>query len=246
VSEFIKAAKEIMQFHGSFQGWIFEFEAIHLIKNKMICLSPENHPWNNHVEIIHFDDATDLKKKLQRMSPNTLLIPNAYNHKLADVMLYLGPGQLRVAKITIAETHIFRMQHILPYLQVFADTSSRCCELIFDVIIPYGNIDYYKISRTNFNFKHNLLPYDKKWVPDATARDLATVYWVDRSERPAEVSLEYKYPAEVTFVDCLQCRESLRKRRKIEDISSLEPGEDEEELEGVDNPDYNCEFGVYL
>jgi hypothetical protein len=238
-SEFISFSKNnIMTNNPSFQGWIFEFEVLDLIQKKQIELSALNgHPWNNHCAVLYFHDANDLREKLPFINPNTLLVPFAYNHKLVDVMLYVQPGQLRAANITLAKKHIFRMDYILPYLQLFCDANNRC-SLTFDVIIPLEKRTYYQITKRHFTYKHKLLKYDDKWTPRAETSSLASVFLMNRSQTKISSTemLLYHYPpeSENTVQDEVSDR-VLRKRARID--SSLEQEEDEEELEIADDPD---------
>ena len=237
-SNFIAAAKNIMPSNPSYQGWILEYEALDLIINKRISLSPSFHPWNSHNgTVIFFDDVIDLENR-GVLPNNTLLIPNTYNHALVDALFYFEQGHLCGLNITLAKKHIFKLHHILPYLKLYCLNDGKC-KFDFHVIIPYDKRNTYKISRRHFNDKHKVAKFDNNWTSLKSAQELASVYLMDRSGRLTmeEANEIYQYGNEGTIQEELS---GCMTRKRAREERNLEPDEDEEEVENELDPDI-CE-----
>jgi hypothetical protein len=218
--EFINNAKCILSYNPSFQGWIFELEVISMIRKKSILLTDSNHPWNSHTSLIDFTDNND--SNLLNIQPNTLLIPREYNHGLFDIMLYVQPGLIRVANITMAKFHLFDLEMVIPYLERFKDHSSGKCFLVFDIIIPLSNQNVYSVNINHFQWKHRIHKYDSRWHRYASVSQICNVLLMDRDHTHSAVRYEFNESAH-GIISCSY--PNLRKRGHV-DVNE----EDENEL----------------
>lgn len=156
-----------------------------------------------------------------------------------DAILYIEPGHLLGLNITLAKKHIFKLQHILPYLNLFRRLIDRKCKLDFHVIIPFDKRNTYKISKRHFNDKHKVVKFDNKWTKLKSAQELASVYLMNRSGNLTieEANKTYQYDAEGTIDEELS---GCMTRKRARGLRNLEPDEDDEEVENELDPDI-CE-----
>jgi hypothetical protein len=227
--EFIHSAKNILTSNPSFQGWIFELEVISMIRKKNILLTDKNHPWNSHTALLDFTDKND--RNLLNVEPNTLLIPREYNHGLFDIMLYVCPGLIRVANITMAKVHLFDLEMVIPYLESFKDQSSGKCTLLFDIIIPLPNQNVYSVNINHFQWKHRIHKYDSNWHRYARVSQICKVFLMDRDNTQSTAQYIFDESAhEVTFYSY----PNLRKRGRVD----LKEGEENELFDEKDQVEF--------
>ena len=229
---FIAQAKNINTDNPAFQGWIFEMEALYLIKHKRLVVSQHGvgNKWNKYDHSVEFGISTDGLGKLKR---NTLLIPTVYNQGLFDIMLYECPGHLHIANMTIAKIHLFNMKLILPFLSLFKDSNGKCV-LEFDIIIPFNKSLYFKISKKHFQLKHTICKYDVKWKASSTASSLCKVLLMLPNETVINDNF-YEYPAENENFE--KHGMLLRKRKVASNDNGVEDAEEEDAEEVEDATD---------
>ena len=214
--DFVKLARQQMSDNPVFQGWIFELEILNSIEKRTVSnWVPNDHPWNIYNLSKEFHDVDDLPSEI---ADNTLLIPVKYNQGLFDVMLYESKGHVRVANVTMAKVHLFKLEHIIPFASRFKDENNKC-QIVMDVIIPLENRKKYHVSSCNFIDKSKLSKYDNKWYTGAAPSTLCNVYLVSRNgDVPQNAPEQFQFP--VTDTTCSipdPFSMVLRKRTRFED-----------------------------
>jgi len=163
---FIKKAKSVMPNNPSFQGWILEMEVLGKIKAKDVNLSnranDSSELWNCWNDFLYFADPDEIRNR--SFGDMTLLVPTKYNHGLFDIMLYVKEGHIIIANVTGAKQHLFNMELILPYVEIFK--RDKVCIVDMEILIPASNNEKYKITVAHLQNKRSLWKYDDRWKPN--------------------------------------------------------------------------------
>jgi hypothetical protein len=175
--EFVKMAKQTMHDNGSFQGWVFEFEIITLLKTGHLELAGSSYEniWKQGKEATFKYFSFDNDIISADLADDTWLIPLKYNFGCIDLMYYKNKGFCYAIQITRAESHEYKLDYIKPIVESFVDEKNKC-EVNFVVIIPDGNISKFKLKLMNFINREKIQPFDDRWGSNARLSDFCKLF----------------------------------------------------------------------
>ena len=170
---FFEIAKKIMVDNGSFQGWVFEYEVIHLIKNGRIKICGDlSNEWciGDKAHYEEYDNTAEIMETT--LLDNTWLLPKRYTQGCIDMCYYKRRNCVYLVQITVAESHKYDLTLVLPLVKgcIGSNNSgntsgevSDANQVHFVVIIPDGNTEKFRINSDHFVGMNHIGKFDKRW-----------------------------------------------------------------------------------